>query len=237
MAAQKVPGGDFNNLGATEQAKENNIPAKGFLEQVPITDGAGTALKLVNAAGEGGGVVLTFTAPEALKILQGAEQQGLIDKVKWACATPCNDASISDGTRSRLERQARHQRRAQPRRHHRPGHAELPRGPKQYAPNVAVGSFSQMGYTAATIAAKALMDIEGDVTKKSVNEAFKAIESYETDILCKPWSWGGEQYLSNYSDRTIVPKDHKFVQKEDCFNIAAVPSNFLGQQYEESGEG
>ena len=34
-----------------------------------------------------------------------------------------------------------------------------------------------------------------------------------------------------------MPKDHKFVQKEDCFNIAAVPSNFLGKQYEESGEG
>jgi branched-chain amino acid transport system substrate-binding protein len=237
VAGAKIPGGDFNNLGVTELAKENNLPAKAFQETVPITDGPGTALKLANAAGDGGGVVLVFTAPEALKILQGAEQQGLIDKVKWACATPCNDASISAALG--------------PAWNDKLGiNAELnlvdTTGPdtlnyravlKQYAPNVAVGSFSQMGYTAATIAAKALMDIKGDVTKKSVNEAFKAIDSYETDILCKPWSWGGEQYLSNYSDRTIVPKDHKFVQKEDCFNIAAVPSNFLGQQYEESGEG
>ena len=49
----------------------------------------------MQAAGDGGGVVLDFIPPEALKILQGAEQQGLIDKVKWACATPCNDASIA----------------------------------------------------------------------------------------------------------------------------------------------
>ena len=34
-----------------------------------------------------------------------------------------------------------------------------------------------------------------------------------------------------------MPQDQKFVKKEDCFNIAAVPSNFLGEQYEESGEG
>ena len=79
--------------------------------------------------------------------------------------------------------------------------------------------------------------IKGDVTKESVNEAFKDTKDFKTDILCKPWSWGGEQYLSNYADRTIVPQDHKFVQKEDCFNIAAVPSNFLGEQYAASGEG
>ena len=237
VATQKVPGADFNNLGAIEHAKENNIPAKGFLEQVPITDGPGTALKLVNAAGDGGGVVLTFTAPEALKILQGAEQQGLIDKVKWACATPCNDTSISQALG--------------PAWNDKLGiNAELnlvnTTGPdtlnyravaKKYAPDAVIGSFSQMGYVAATLATKALLGIEGEFTQKSVNEAFKGIEGYETDILCKPWSWGGEQYLSNYADRTIVPQDHKFVQKEDCFNIAPVPSNFLGQQYKELGIG
>ena len=143
---------------------------------MPITDGPGTALKLANAAGDGGGVVLVFTAPEALKILQGAEQQGLIDKVKWACATPCNDASISAALG--------------PAWNDKLGiNAELnlvdTTGPdtlnyravlKKYAPNVAVGSFSQMGYVSATIAAKALLGIKGDITKKSVNEAFKGID-------------------------------------------------------------
>ena len=35
-------------------------------------------------------MVLNFTPPEALKILQAAQQQGLQDRVKWACSTPCN---------------------------------------------------------------------------------------------------------------------------------------------------
>jgi branched-chain amino acid transport system substrate-binding protein len=231
VATQKVPGADFNNLGVTDLAKQNNIPAKAFLEQVPITDGPGTALKLVDAAGEGGGVVLTFTAPEALKILQGAEQQGLIDKVKWACATPCNDTSVSQALG--------------PAWNDKLGiNAELnlvdTTGPdtlnyravlKKYAPKAVVGSFSQMGYVSAAIATKALLGIKGDITRKSVNQAFKNVKDFQTDILCKPWTFGPGVHLANYADRTIVPKDHKFVQKEDCFNIAAVPSNYLGQQY------
>jgi branched-chain amino acid transport system substrate-binding protein len=236
VANTKAPGADFNNLGAIEHAKENGVEAKGFLEDVPITDGAAVALKLVQAAGDGGGVVLTFTPPEALKILQGAEQQGLIDRVKWGCATPCNDKSISDALGEQWNDKLGI-------------NAELnlvdSTGPDntlwrsvlaKYSPDTAVGSFSQMGFVAALVATKALLEIEGDVTKESVNEAFKSIEGVETDILCKPWSWGGESYLSNYSDRTIVPRDNKFVQKEDCFNIAAVPSNMLGKQYEELGE-
>ena len=118
----------------------------------------------------------TFTAPEALKILQGAEQQGLIDKVKWACATPCNDTSISQALG--------------PAWNDKLGiNAELnlvdTTGPdtlnyravaKKYAPDAVIGSFSQMGYVSAAIATKALLGIKGDITQKSVNEAFKSIE-------------------------------------------------------------
>jgi branched-chain amino acid transport system substrate-binding protein len=232
----KTPGAAFNNLGAVELAKSKGLPVKQYLEDVPITDGAGLALKFAQAAGDGGGVVLTFTAPEALKVLQGAEQQGLIDKVKWACATPCNDNSISDALGSQWNGKLGI-------------NAELnlvdSTGPDsklwraviaKYAPTAQVGSFSQMGFVSAAIATKALLGIKGDVTKESVNQAFKDVKDYKTDILCKPWSFGSSSYLSNYSDRTIVPQDHKFVQKEDCFDIASVPSNMLGKQHQELGD-
>ena len=49
------------------------------------------AIKLVNAAGTNGAVVLNFTPPEALSILQAAQKLNLEDRVKlWACSTPCN---------------------------------------------------------------------------------------------------------------------------------------------------
>jgi branched-chain amino acid transport system substrate-binding protein len=229
-ATLKAPGTDFNNQGAVELAKQKGIPGKSITETVPINDGPGLALKLVQAAGDGGGVILDFIPPEALKVLQGAEQQGLIDKVKWACATPCNDASIASALG--------------PAWNDKLGiNAELnlvdSTGPdnqlylqiaKKYAPNTAIGSFSQMGFTDAMLATKALLSIKGDVTKASVNEAFRNLKDVKTDILCNPWSFGEGVRLANDADRTIVPKDHKFVEKEKCFDIAALPSNNLAEQ-------
>src|SRR5207253_3700632 len=51
-------------------------------------------LKLVQQAGDGGGVVINFTPPQGLLVLKAAEQNGLIDKVKWVWSTPGNDASV-----------------------------------------------------------------------------------------------------------------------------------------------
>jgi branched-chain amino acid transport system substrate-binding protein len=226
----KLPGGEFNNQGTLDIAKQEGVKGVSLLEPLPINDGAALALKLVEEAGEGGGVVLDFVPPEALKILQGAEQQGLIDKVKWACATPCNDASIAEALG--------------PQWNDKLGiNAELnlvdSKGPdntlyqditKKYAPDIALGSFGQMGFTAARIATQALLDMEGEYTKESVNEAFKNVKGFETDILCKPWYFGdGKEHVPNNSDRTIVPKDHQFVEKEKCFDIAALPSNPLDE--------
>jgi branched-chain amino acid transport system substrate-binding protein len=229
-ATLKAPGTDFNNQGAVELAKQNNIPGKSVTEVVPINDGAALALKLVQAAGDDGGVVLDFIPPEALKVLQGAEQQGLIDKVKWACATPCNDASIAEALG--------------PAWNDKLGiNAELnlvdSKGPdnqlylqvqKKYAPDAAIGSFGQMGFMDAMLATKALLTIKGDYTKKSVNDAFKELEDVKTDILCNPWTFGDGIRLANDADRTIVPQDHEFVEKEKCFDIAALPSNNLEEQ-------
>ena len=227
----KLPGADWNNEGVLELAKQEGIPGKSFLEPVPVTDGAALALKLVEAAGDGGGVVITAVAPEALKVLQGAEQQGLIDRVKWGCATPCNDASLAeavgpawndklfinaelnlvdtDGPDMQLYRQVN----------------------EKYAPDVPLGSFGQMGFLDARLATQALMDSEAtEFTQKTVNEAFRDIKPFKTDILCKPWYFGeSDQHVPNNTDYTIVPKDKKFVKKENCFEIAALPDNPLAE--------
>jgi branched-chain amino acid transport system substrate-binding protein len=226
--ANKQPGAEWNHQGVSEFAKSKGIPSQEFLEVVPITDGAALALKLVEAAGDGGGVVLDFIPPEALKVLQGAEQQGLIDRVKWACATPCNDASIVKSIGAAWDDKLG-------------VNAELnlvdSKGPdnqlylqtqEKYAPDSAIGSFGQMGFTAARIATQALLDMEGEYTLETVNEAFHNVKGFKTDILCNPWTFGkGDQHVPNDADRTIVPKDGKWVEKEGCFDIAALPNNPL----------
>ena len=86
-----MPGTGYIAAGPTAVAKSLNVPITQFKDNVPIQDANSIALKLVQAAGADGGVVLNFTPPEALKILQAAQQQGLQDRVKaWGCSTPCN---------------------------------------------------------------------------------------------------------------------------------------------------
>jgi branched-chain amino acid transport system substrate-binding protein len=93
----------------------------------------------------------------------------------------------------------------------------------KYAPKLALGSFSQMGYVEASIAVKALMGIKGDFTAETVNAAFKDVKDFQTDILCKPWYYGdGPLHIPNNTDRTTTPKDGKMVQKEDCFPISDI---------------
>ena len=42
--------------------------------------------------------------------------------------------------------------------------------------------------------------------------------------------FGDGVHLPNNTDYTIVPQDQKFVKKEDCFAIEALPSNNLEEQ-------
>jgi branched-chain amino acid transport system substrate-binding protein len=221
-----VPGTGYIAAGPTAIAKSAGIPIKTLTENVPIQDANSVALKEVQAAGSDGAVVLNFTPPEALKILQAAQQQGLQDRVKaWACSTPCNTDFLAKALGSQWDGKLL-------------VNAELnltsANGPQsqlyravlaKYGKAVTggLGSFSQMGFTEAQIAVDALKGISGEYTAKSVNEAFKNVKDFKTDILCKPWYYGDAPlHIPNNTDRTVTPQGGKMVQKEDCFPISDV---------------
>ena len=98
-----VPGTGYIDGGFLLIAKDAGVPTASLKDNVPIQDANSIALKLVQAAGDGGGVVLNFTPPEALKILQAAQRQGLQDRVKWACSTPCNTDFLADALGSQWD--------------------------------------------------------------------------------------------------------------------------------------
>src|SRR5690242_9993711 len=103
MITPKQPGAAAINEGALTYAKQKGLKAVSRLENVPISDPSSLAQALVSQAGDGGGVVLDFTPPEGVKILQAAAQQGLIDKVKWGSSTPLNDTSVPDALGSQWD--------------------------------------------------------------------------------------------------------------------------------------
>ena len=218
-----VPGTGYIAAGASAIAKDAGTEFKDLHDNVPIQDANSVAIKAVQAAGADGGVLLNFTPPEALKILQAAQRQGLQDRVKWACSTPCNtdflaealgspwdgklgvnaelNLTTADGPDSQLYRDVM----------------------KKYAPKVPLGSFSQMGFVEAAIATKALLGVSGDITAETTNKAFKDVKDFKTDILCKPWYYGdGPTHIPNNTDWTTTPQGGKMVIKEECFPISDI---------------
>ena len=218
-----VPGTGYIAAGASAIAKDAGTEFKDLHDNVPIQDANSVAIKAVQAAGADGGVLLNFTPPEALKILQAAQRQGLQDRVKWACSTPCNTDFLAEALGSQWDGKLG-------------VNAELnlttADGPdsqlyrdvmKKYAPKVPLGSFSQMGFVEAAIATKALLGVSGDITAETANKAFKDVKDFKTDILCKPWYYGdGPTHIPNNTDWTTTPQGGKMVIKEECFPISDI---------------
>ena len=57
--------------------------------------------------------------------------------------------------------------------------------------------------------------------KESVNEAFKNVKDFKTDMLCKPYYYGeAPLHIPNNTDWTVTPQEGTMVEKEDCFEIS-----------------
>jgi branched-chain amino acid transport system substrate-binding protein len=225
-----VPDGQFEIQFAIDYSKSKGIRTTSHLTNVPITDASGIALRDVQEAGQGGAVVLNFTPPEGLKILQAAEQQGLINKVQWAWSTPGNDVSVAkalgpawNGTKLGVNAELNLTSA------NAPDSALYRKIGQQYAPSISLGSFSQMGFVAAEIATKTLLGLsDTQLTQQGVNTAIHNVKDFKTDILCKPWYFGQASYhVPNNTDRTVSPNNQVMTQTEGCFQIAALPTNNL----------
>jgi branched-chain amino acid transport system substrate-binding protein len=239
VASPNQPGFDQINQGVVDFAEENGLEGVSILEDPPFADPAGFAQRLVQEAGDGGGVVLDYTGPNAVPLLQAIEQQGLVDSVIWASSTPPNDPSVAEALgpdwndKFLINAEFNVLDSGQPDQNHMNEIRE------QYAPDINSSSFAQMGYLAGRVATDALMGIEGDITKESVNEAFRGIKNFVSDIWCKPWYFesGTGANVSNNVDLTVAPRDGEMVQLEECFEIAELPDNNLAEirQAEEEG--
>jgi branched-chain amino acid transport system substrate-binding protein len=230
IVSPKQPGNDRVNAGALTYAKQKGLKTVSRLENVPVSDPASLAQAIVSQAGDGGGVVLDFTPPEGVKIMQAVAQQGLIDRVKWGSSTPLNDTSVPDAVGKQWENKMF-------------VNAELAlldsNGPdmqlyrainKKYSPDNPLGSFGQMGFVAAKVFTDTVLKLPEDkLTKEGINDAIENIKNFKTDILCKPWYFQDMKlHVPNNTDRTVTPKDGKMVEVEGCTDI---PDSFPDLKY------
>jgi branched-chain amino acid transport system substrate-binding protein len=203
------------------------VPIQDFTENVPLTSANSVAIKLANAAGPSGAVVLNFTPPEALLILQAAQKLGLEDKVKeWGCSTPCNTDFLAKALGPKWNGKFFVNAELTPLN----GDTSQTAGLYQailakYGKNVTggVGSFSQMGFTDAEIATHALETVKGAYTVKSVNAAFKNIKNYVSGMQCQAFTYGNySEHIPNNMDYTVTPDNGKMVLTQGCTAIPSV---------------
>jgi branched-chain amino acid transport system substrate-binding protein len=225
-----VPGTAYIAAGPNAVAKDKGAAIQDFTENVPITSANAIATKLVTAAGPTGAVVLNFTPPEALLILQAAQKLNLEDRVKyWACSTPCNTDFLATSLGPKWNNKLFVNAELTPLDGNTSATAELFDGIlKQYGSSVSggVGSFSEMGFTIGEIATHALESITGPYTIASVSAALKAVATYNTGMLCQGYTYGSyPEHIPNNMDYTVTPDNGKFVQASTGGGCTLIPAS------------
>jgi branched-chain amino acid transport system substrate-binding protein len=221
-----VPGTGYIAAGPKALSDAAHVPITELTENVPINDANSVALDLVNKAGSNGWVVLNFTPPQALVILQAAQKLGLEDRVKgWGCSTPCNTDFLAKALGPKWNHKLFvNAELTSPDDHNGPDMQLYKAILAKYGSNVAggLGSFSQMGYLLGKYSVDALQKVKGAITLKSANAAFKAIKDEKTDLLCQPWVYGDYPlHIPNNADFTTTPDNGKMVTAQQCFLISA----------------
>jgi branched-chain amino acid transport system substrate-binding protein len=236
-----VPGTQYIAAGPNALAASAHAKIVQLTEDVPISDGDAVAIKEVDDAGPDGAVILNFTPPDALVILQAAQKLGIVDHVKmWGCSTPCNTDFLSSSLGAAWNSKLFVNAELTP-----PDSTNSPTmklykailtqygssGPDKVTGGI--GSFSQMGFTEAEIAVHALEGIKGAYTAASVNAAFKGVKDFDTGMLCQQWTYGGySSHIANNEDYTVTPGGGKMVTAQGCTQISAVDPQIAGYRHQ-----
>ncbi len=221
-----VPGTGYIAAGPAAIAKASGVPITELTENVPISDANSVALKLVDAAGSDGSVVLNFTPPEALVILQAAQKLGLEDRVKsWGCSTPCDTDFLAKALGPKWNKKLFVNAEAVDADDHNGPEMQLYKAIlAKYGQNVAggIGSFSQFGFLLAKFLVQALDTVKPPYTIASVNKAIVGIKNVKSEMLCQPWVYGHlALHIPNNADYTVTPNDGKMITAQGCTAISA----------------
>ena len=221
----------YADSAVAKYGASKGVQVKVFPTHLPVTDAATIVQQLYQFAGSGGGIILDFTPDTAPALMTAAEQQGIVNDVKWGSSTPIANTFMAGQFSPTFD-----------------GHLWINQefsnidpsvGPdtrlmfailKKYAPSIAPQAFGQMGFMDAKFATQALMNIKGAITAKAYNAAVKALTNQKTDMLCKPWYVGNIPYhIPNNTDITVDYKNKQVVVKQPCFEITGATDQPIRQ--------
>jgi len=210
--------------GVAQLGAQRGVAVKIFPTHLPVTDATSQLLQMYQFAGQGGGILLDFTPDTAPAFMKAAEQQGIVDKVKWGSSTPIANTFMAGQFSPAFDGQLwinNEFSNVDPK--VGPDSALMFAIQAKYAPKIAPQAFGQMGFLDGKFATDALLSIKGAITAKSYNNAVRALANEKTDMLCKPWYVGNLPYhIPNNTDITVDYKNGNVVVRTGCTAIAAV---------------
>jgi hypothetical protein len=216
-----VPGTTYIAGGPDAISQAAGVPEQDFTENIPVADAGPIAGKLVNAAGPDGAVILNFAPPEALRILQAAQQFGVADRVKyWACSSACDTDFLAQSLGPAWNGKLFVNAEVTPVGNNSSAGVQLYEAIlRQYGAAVSggAGTFSEMGFVDAEIAVHALESVTGPYTIASVSAAIKAVKGYDTGLLCQGFTYGSYSvHIPNNMGYTVAPENGKFLPVQGC---------------------
>jgi branched-chain amino acid transport system substrate-binding protein len=230
VVSSPAPIADYANGGPVLVAQKAGIKGISDGENLPITDPNSIIQKLVQEAGDGGGVILDYTPESAAPLMKAAEAQGVTRKVLWGSSTPiANEFTASQVNAAEWDAKNLFVNSEFGLLTATGPDMQLYRAITQkYASKIPIQSFGQMGYLVGKFVTAALLSIKGPVTRASYNAAAVALKNQKSDILCKPWYFGKlPVHIPNNWDITVSYKGGKVVQTEPCFGIQAVDKDLV----------
>jgi branched-chain amino acid transport system substrate-binding protein len=212
----------YANGGPCLVAQKAGLKCVSDAEDLPLSDTNATILKLVQEAGDGGGVIMDYTAETATGLLQAAGSQGVVGKVLWGQSTPvANEATATIGSANGFDGRIYIGQEFNNLATGKPDETLYEQLTKRIG--IPAQAFGQMGFLVGKLATNALLSIKGPITFKSYNAAVVNLKNQKSDIWCKPWYFGKlPEHLPNNTLPTMTYKAGKVVQIEKCTPLPAV---------------
>lgn len=216
--APSIPGfGDWVCGGVESYGQAHGVEVKSVLFDPGQIDG--NAILLQITATQPDGVVLGMPRGMMLPILTAAEQQDMAKAIYWAAPGGGYHADMPKAVGRYWDGRLPVHMEFQAIDHDGPDTRNWKAIMAKYGQRRdPIDNFSQAGYLAAKTATKALLSVQGPVTRQAVYDAFIAVKNERSDILCAPWYFGsGARHQPNHTGRVSMISDGKFKVVAECF--------------------
>lgn len=209
--------GTWSCDGVMLLAKEKGFAAETILMDPGSADATSTMLQA--AASKPDVIVLGMSKGVAVPLLVAAEEQGLNEQITFLSAASAYDLSVPETIGPGWDGKFYVNMEFNDLEAQTPDNANWLAVMEQYGQaSDPRDTFAQAGYLAARIAEKALMSLDGDITRESVSAAVQKVKGFESDIFCAPWYFGEGQprHNANSTTRMAVSEGGKWKVISDC---------------------